>query len=196
MSRKPRLATSIASYGEGALLRQLRIDSGISLTEMSDKTHYHKSFLSAIETGSEKASEGVIVGYEKALEFKPGGLRDRIAALRANSPERTIELLINNWQLWLDILPRILPNRGKDGAEPEERIDEHRQDAENYQRNLELALKNAAERLLAQSQSLEEMKRCLTLLNVLSDPGEHGKALRNEGLSDYFTSLASFTDPE
>ncbi len=196
MSRKPRGVTGMLAYGEGALLRELRSESGISLTAMSEKTHYHKSFLSAIETGTEKASEGVIVGYEKALELKPGELRDRIAALRAESPEKVIELLTNNWQLWLGILPRILSNRGKDGAESEERIDEHRQVADKYQRSLELALKNAAERLLTQSQSLEEMKRCLTLLNVLSDPGERGKALRNEGLSDYFTSLASFTDQE
>jgi transcriptional regulator with XRE-family HTH domain len=197
MSRKPRLATGIAAYGEGALLRQLRKDRGISsLTEMSEKLHYHKSFLSAIETGTEKASRGVIDGYEKVLELKPGELRDRIAALRANSPERTIEVLTNNWQLWLDLLPLILPNRGKDGAESEGRIDEHGQNAEQYQRSLVLVLKNAAESFLAQSQSLEEMKRCLKVLAVLSDPGERGKALRSEGLSDYFTSLASFTGQE
>lgn len=196
MSRKPRLATGIAAYGEGALLRQFRLDRGISLTEMSVKLHYHKSFLSAIETGTEKASRGVIDGYEKELDLKPGKLRDRIDALRANSPERTIEVLINNWQLWLDLLALILPNRGKDGAESEGRIDAHGQDAEQYQRSLVLVLKNAAESFLAQSQSLEEMKRCLKVLAVLSDPGERGKALRSEGLSDFFPSLASFTGQE
>src|SRR5216684_8802737 len=145
MSRKSRVATGIAAYGEGALLRQLRLDSGISLTEMSEKLHYHKSFLSAIETGAEKASRGVIDGYEKELELKPGELQDRIAALRANSPQKTIALLTNNWRLWLDILLRILPNRGKDGADSEEGADKYRQDAEKYRRSLELALQNAAE---------------------------------------------------
>src|SRR5260370_29915823 len=197
MSRKPRLATGIAAYGEGALLRQLRLERGITLTEMSEKLHYHKSFLSAIETGTEKASRGVIEGYEKELDLKPGELRDRIDALRDNSPERTIELLTNNWLLWLDILLNILPNRGKDGAESEGRIDEHRQDAaEKYQRSLELALKKAAARLLAQSQSLEEMKCCQNILAVLSEPSKHGEVRRVEGLSDFFSSLASFTCQE
>src|SRR5712692_864219 len=196
MSRKPRSATGIAAYGEGALLRQLRLDRGISLTEMSEKLHYHKSFLSAIETGTEKASRGVIDGYEKVLELKPGELRDRIDALRASSPERMIELLTNNWLLWLDLLPLKLPNRSKDGAESEGRRDEHGQDTEQYQRSLVLVLKNAAESFLAHSQSLEEMKRCLKVLAVLSDPGERGKALRIEGLSDFFPSFASFTGQE
>src|SRR6266446_2664846 len=196
MSPKPRLATGIQAYGEGALLRQLRLDRDISLTKISEKLSYHKSFLSAIETGTEKASRGVIDGYEKELGLKPGELRDRIAALRANSPERTIELLTNNWLLWLDILLHILPNRDKDSAESEGRIDEHRQDAEKYQRSLELALKNAAELLLAQSQSLEEMKCYQNILAVLSDPSKHSEALRSEGLSDFFASLASFTGQE
>ncbi len=196
MSRKPKVVTGMLAYGEGALLRQLRLESGISLTEMSERTHYNKSFLSAIETGAEKASQGVIDRYEKVLELKPGELRDRITALRANSPERTIELLTKYWQLWLDILPGILSNRGKDGAEPEERTDERRQDTENYQRGLELALKNAAERLLAQSQNLEEMKRRQNILAVLSEPSKHGEVLRVEGLSDFFASLTSFTGQE
>src|SRR5260221_402450 len=82
MSRKPKVVTGMLAYGEGALLLQLRLESGISLTEMSEKTHYNKSFLSAIETGAEKASQGVIDRYEKVLELKPGELRDRITALR------------------------------------------------------------------------------------------------------------------
>ncbi len=196
MSRKPRVVTGMLAYGEGALLRKLRMDSGISLTEMSVKLNYHKSFLSAIETGAEKASQGVIDGYEKVLELKPGELRDRIAAFRAESPERTIELLTKYWQLWLDILPSILSNRGKDGAETEERTDERRQNTENYQRGLELALKNAAERLLAQSQNLEEMKRRQNILAVLSEPSKHGEVLRVEGLADFFASLTSYTGQE
>jgi transcriptional regulator with XRE-family HTH domain len=199
MSRKPRVVTGMQSFGEGALLRQLRSEKGISLTKMSEKLHYHKSFLSAIETGAEKASRGVIDGYEKELELKPGELQDRIAALRANSPQKTIELLTNNWLLWLlwlDILLCILPNRGKDGADSEERIDEYRQNAEKYRRNLELALQNAAECFLVQSQSLNEMKHCLKFLAVLSDPGERSKALRIEGLSDFYPLLVSLTSQE
>lgn len=196
MPRKSRVAASIQTYGEGALLRQLRLDSGISLTAMSEKLSYHKSFLSAIETGAEKASKGVIEGYEKQLGLRPGELQDRIDALRANSPERMIELLMNNWQLWLDILLYTLPSIGEDTANSEERIYEPGQDAEKYRRSLELALKNAAERFLAQSQNLGEMKRCLNILAVLSDPGEHGKALRVDGLSDFFASLASFTSQD
>src|SRR5713101_8197001 len=196
MSRKPKVVTSMLAYGEGALLRQLRMDRDISLTEMSVKLNYNKSFLSAIETGAEKASQGVIDGYEKVLELKPGELRDRIAAFRAESPERTIELLTKYWKLWLDILPSILSNRGKDGAETEERTDERRQNTENYQRGLELALKNAAERLLAQSQNLEEMKRRQNILALLSEPSKHGEVLRVEGLSDFFASLTPFTGQE
>ena len=196
MSRKPRVVTGMQSFGEGALLRQLRSEKGISLTKMSEKLHFHKSFLSAIETGAEKASRGVIDGYEKELELKPGELQDRIAALRANSPQKTIELLTNNWLLWLDILLCILPDRGKDGADSEEEIDEYRQNAEKYRRNLELALQNAAECFLVQSQSLNEMKHCLKFLAVLSDPGERSKALRIEGLSDFYPSLVSFTSQE
>jgi len=37
MSRKPKVVTSMLAYGEGALLRQLRMDRDISLTEMSVK---------------------------------------------------------------------------------------------------------------------------------------------------------------
>ncbi len=196
MSRKPRVVTGMQAFGEGALLRQLRSGKGISLTEMSEKLHYHKSFISAIETGTEKASKGVIDGYENELGMRPGELGDRIAALRANSPQKTIELLINNWLLWLDILLRILPNRGKDGADSEEGADEYRQNAEKYQRSLELALQNAAECFLVQSQNLNEMKHCLKFLNVLSDPGERSKALRIEGLSDFYPSSASFSSQE
>src|SRR5260370_33051142 len=127
MSRKPKVVTSMLAYGEGALLRQLRMDRDISLTEMSVKLNYNKSSLSAIETGAEKASQGVIDGYEKVLELKQGELWDRITALRANSPERTIALLTKYWHLWLDIFPGILSNRGKDGAEPEQRPDERRE---------------------------------------------------------------------
>src|SRR5258706_4657890 len=91
------------------------------------------------------------------------------------------------------MLPRILPNSGKDGAESKERRDENRQDAENYRRILELDLKNAADCFLAKSQSLEEMKHRLKVLAVLSDPGERSTALRIEGLSDFFPSLSSST---
>jgi transcriptional regulator with XRE-family HTH domain len=193
MPRKPRIVTGMQAYGEGALLRELRINSGISLTEMAKNLTYHKSFLSAIETGTEKASSGVIDGYEKELKLKPGELRDRIAALRSNSPKRAIELLTNNWLLWLDILHRILPNRGKDGADSEEGADEYRQNAEKYRRSLELALQNAAECFLVQSQSLEEMEHRLKVLAVLSNPGESSKALRIEGFSDFFPSIVSIT---
>ncbi len=196
MSRKPKVVTSMLAYGEGALLRQLRMESDISLTEMADQLHYHKSFLSAIETGAEKASQGVIDGYENVLELKPGELWDRITALRANSPERTIALFTKYWRLWLDILLGLVSNRSKDGAEPEERIDERREHTENYQRGLELALKNAAERLLTQSQNLEEMKRRQNILAVLSESSKHGEVLRVEGLADFFTSLPSFTGQE
>jgi hypothetical protein len=105
-------------------------------------------------------------------------------------------LLTNNWLLWLDILLRILPTRGKESVELEERIDEHRQDAEKYRRSLELVLKNAAEWLLAQSQSLEEMKQCQNLLAILSESSKRGEVLRVEGISDFFASLASFTGQE
>jgi len=196
MSRKPKVVTSMLAYGEGALLRQLRMESDISLTEMSDKLHYQKSFLSAIETGAEKASQGVIDGYEKVLGLKPGELRDRIAAMRTESPERTIALLTRYRQPWLDILPGLFHKSGKDGVEPEESTDERRQHTENYQRGLELALKNAAERLLAQSQNLEEMKRRQNILAVLSEPSKQGEVLRVEGLADFFTSLPSFTGQE
>ena len=196
MPRKPRVVTGMLTYGEGALLRQLRLKSEISLTEMSNKTHYHKSFLSAIETGAERASEGVIDGYENVLGLKTGELQELIATLRANSPERTIAMLTKNWLLWMDILLHIFSKRGKDGAESEEGIGEYRKDAENYRRSLELALKNAAECFLAQSQSLEDMKRRLKVLAVLSDPGERSKTLRIEGLSDFFSSLASSTSQE
>lgn len=193
MSRKPKGVTGLLAYGEGALLRQLRLESGISLTEMSEKTHYHKSFLSAIETGTEKASEGVIVGYENALKLKPDELRNRIAVMRTNSPERTIALLAKNWLLWLDLLLHLLPKSSKDGTLSEERRDEDRLNVENYRWSLELALKNAAECSLAQSQSLEEMKRRLKVLAVLSDPGERSTALRIEGLLDFYPSLSSST---
>lgn len=196
MSRKPRVVTGMLAYGEGALLRKLRMESGISLTEMSDKLHYNKSFLSAIETGAEKASQGVIDGYEKVLVLKPGELRDRIAALRSNSPEKTIALLTKYWQLWLDILLDLFSNRGKDSAEPEERTDERRQNKETYRHGLELALKNAAERLLAKSQILEEMERRQNILTVLSEPSKHGEVRRVESLSDFFASLTSFTGQE
>src|SRR5579864_1363484 len=99
MPRKVRIAPSIQAYGEGVLLRQMRSDCGMSLTEMAKKTSYDKGFLSNIETGKEKASKGVIDGYEKQLCLAPGELQDRIDALRSNSPEKMIELLSNNWQL-------------------------------------------------------------------------------------------------
>src|SRR6266446_1569619 len=187
MSPKPRLATGIQAYGEGALLRQLRLDRDISLTKISEKLSYHKSFLSAIETGTEKASKGVIEGYEKELGLMPGELAGRIDALRDNSPERTIELLTTNWLLWMDVLRHTLSDKGI--TKIEESISGPGQGPKKYRRSLELALKNAAECFLAQSQSLEEMNRCLKVLAVLSDPGERSKALRIEGLSDFFPSL-------
>ncbi len=194
MSRKARVVTGMQAYGEGALLRQLRLERGNSLTAMSEKLHYHKSFLSAIETGTEKASKGVIEGYEKELGLRPGELADRIDALRANSPERTIELLTTNWLIWMDVLRYTLSDKGI--TKIDECMSGPGQGPEKYRRSLELALKNAAECFLAQSQSLEEMNRCLKVLAVLSDPGERSKALRIEGLSDFFPSLASLTGQE
>src|SRR5215469_7812272 len=130
MSRKSRVAAGMQAYGEGALLRQLRLDSGISLTEMSGKLSYHKSFLSAIETGAEKASKGVLDGYEKQLGLKEGELQGRIAALQ--SPEKMIELLSNNCLLWLDPLLCVFPNTGKDVAHLTETTAESGEDVEKY----------------------------------------------------------------
>jgi NACHT domain len=196
MSRKSRVATVIQSYGEGALLRALRLDSGISLTEMSVRISYHKSFLSAIETGTEKASKGVIEGYEKQLRLMPGELQDRIDALRTKSPARVIELLSNNWLPWLQPLLNELSTPSSDKPAVKEGISGYGQDVEKYRRSIELALKNAAEGLLGRSEGLEEINHCLNVLTVLSEAGGRGSVLRMGALRNFFASLPSLNGQE
>jgi Helix-turn-helix domain len=80
----------------GAILRTAREDAGMSLSEMSARTHYTRGHLSNVETGKRAASPDVVLAYERVLgECMNQGRRSLLAGAAAGlvAPAATAELL-------------------------------------------------------------------------------------------------------
>jgi hypothetical protein len=88
-----------------------------------------------------------------------------------------IAFLVKHAPDWLHSLEETLLGKGKDLAK--KRIQEYFDEKKQLQ-HLELALKNAAERGLANFSTLEERDQYRDILQILSEPGPHSEALRRE----------------
>src|SRR5262245_18800266 len=52
---------------DGAILKAARMAAGVSLSGMSARTHYSRSYLSNVENGRKSATPELIAAYESAL---------------------------------------------------------------------------------------------------------------------------------
>jgi len=80
---KPMLVgkTHIPTMGE--LLRRFRHEYNLTLTDMSDLTHFSNSHLSNVEHGRANMSKDILIAYEKHLRFKPNEIEAFFLLLHA-----------------------------------------------------------------------------------------------------------------
>jgi transcriptional regulator with XRE-family HTH domain len=66
----------------GTTLRRAREAAGLSLSEMARRTNFGKSYLGNVETGTRRATAGIVLAYERALgeDVKRRGLLTGVAA--------------------------------------------------------------------------------------------------------------------
>jgi transcriptional regulator with XRE-family HTH domain len=161
----------------GTVLRKARQQKGISLTEMAQRLHYTKGYLSGVENDKEGTSEKLVLGYEEELGLRPGELSESFQVQRATglfSLDTVIMFLVKSASDWLDVLSNTLLNK--------KRI--YTRDI----RHLELALKNAVERGLTKIYSAAEREEYYRILVALSELTSHGQVLRREAI--HFFSLS------
>jgi transcriptional regulator with XRE-family HTH domain len=169
----------------GAYLRQIREEKGLTLRKLAEELSYGKSTIGDVENGRIGANSELINSYEEKFGYPKGVLYEEIDAIRRNSPDVVIELLMENALLWLAMLDEtIFYDRQKAIGVGRVTLNELQQ-----QRCLKLALKNAAEQTLMSLETSEQRKQCCRLLFILSSAGDNGLACRQTAILYFFTPV-------
>ncbi len=80
----------------GEKLRRARVDRGLSLTELAQRAHYNKGYLSRLESGQKPPSEEAARACDNALDARGeliAAAHLDIAATRDTKPWQTAELI-------------------------------------------------------------------------------------------------------
>lgn len=70
----------------GQILRELRIEKGISQEDLGFKSGYHRTYISLLERGQKNPSLQTIFRLAKALEISPSEIIRRIENIHGKSP--------------------------------------------------------------------------------------------------------------